>query len=77
MVTLDGGACGHACPSFGMIPNFPKEKKLKETKSFKKKKEREKNLNSRCHTKRRAGSATHACLSFGMTTTQDIRELFA
>ena len=32
---------------------------------------------SRCHTKRRAGAATHARPSFGMTTTQEIRDLFA
>ncbi len=36
-----------------------------------------KNLKSRCHTKRRAGAAPRARPSFGMTTTQDIRDLFA
>ncbi len=34
-------------------------------------------LKSRCHTKRRAGAATRARPSFGMTQTQDIRDLFA
>ncbi len=34
-------------------------------------------LKSRCHTKRRAGGATHARPSFGMTQTQDIRDFFA
>ncbi len=34
-------------------------------------------LKSWCHTQRRAGTATHAHPSFGMTTTQDIRDLFA
>ncbi len=40
---------------------------------------REKVLNSliRCHTKRKEGAAPHAGPSFGMTTTQDIRNLFA
>ena len=32
-------------------------------------------LNSRRHTKRRAGTAPRACPSFGMTMTQDIRDL--
>ncbi len=35
----------------------------------------QKNLNSRCHTKRRAGAAPRARPSFGMTTTQGIRDL--
>ncbi len=35
------------------------------------------NVLSRCHTKRRAGAAPRARPSFGMTTTQDIRDLFA
>ena len=33
-------------------------------------------LKSRSHTKTRAGAATRACRSFGMTTTQAIRDLF-
>ncbi len=45
---------------------------LEET-NFSEKKRKEK---SRCHTKRRAGAATRARPSFGMTTTQDIRDLF-
>ncbi len=43
------------------------EKKKKFPKNFSK---------SRCHTKRRAGAAPHARPSFGMTPTQDIRDLF-
>ncbi len=50
---------------------FPKKKKSK--KHFFQKK----NLKSRCHTKRRAGAAPSARPSFGMTPTQDIRDLFA
>ena len=34
-------------------------------------------LKSRCHTKRRVGAAPCAHPSFGMTATQDIRDLFA
>ncbi len=34
------------------------------------------NVLSRCHTNRRAGAATLARPSFGMTTTQNIRDLF-
>ncbi len=41
------------------------------------KKIQKKKLQSRCHTKRRAGTATCARPSFGMTTTKDIRDIFA
>ena len=47
------------------------KKKKKSEKKFQKK-----NLKSRCHAKRRAGAATRGPLSFCMTTTQDIRDLF-
>ena len=35
-----------------------------------------KNLKSRCHTKRKMGAATSARPSFGMTMTQENRDLF-
>ncbi len=35
------------------------------------------NVLSRCNTKRRTGAATRTRDSFGMTTTQDIKDLFA
>ncbi len=34
-------------------------------------------LKSQCHTKRRKGVAMRAHFSFGMTTTQNIKDLFA
>ncbi len=34
-------------------------------------------VKSQCHTKRRAGAATRAHLSFGIKTTQAIMDLFA
>ncbi len=43
----------------------------------KKKNKNKKNLKNQCHTKRRAGLATSARPSFGMTTTKDIWDLFA
>ncbi len=44
--------------------------------SKKNNKKKKKNSESRCHTKRRVGAATRAHPSFGMTTAQDIRDLF-
>ncbi len=50
------------CPSFGITPTFPPKKFFFWI--------------SRCHTKRRAGTATRTRPSFDMTTTRGIRELF-
>ena len=46
---------------------------VKSVRTLEKKNLEKKILKSRCHTKRRASSFS----SFGMTTTQDIRDLFA
>ena len=53
-------------PSFGMTPTFQQQKRVKLKKKIQK---FQKNLKSRCHTKRRTGAATRARPSFGMTTT--------
>ncbi len=62
--------CARAHPSFDMTPTFQRKKK------FKKKISKKKYLKSQCHTKRRMGTAMYADPSFGMTTTQGIRDLF-
>ncbi len=64
--------------SFGMTPTLLKiQKKKKILKIQKKKNFVKKYLKSRCYTKRRAGAAMRGRPSFGMTPTQDIRDLFA
>ncbi len=75
------GTTTRAGPSFGMTPTFHQKKKKERKKDKKKFKNFKKNffqkfLKSRCHTKRRVGAAPRARPSFGMTTTQDIRDVF-
>ncbi len=68
---------GRAHPSFGITLSL---KKIKIQIFFFQKfsnKLKKKNLKSRCHTKRRAGAATGDDPSFGVITTQVIRDLFA
>ena len=60
-------------PYFGLTPTLKKNKSLKTSFFFKKKK----NPKSWYHTKRRAGKATRDRPFFGITTTQEIRDLFA
>ncbi len=69
------GRAGPRPPFFWFYTDFQKKKKKKKSKNFKKF-FFQKILKSRCHTKRRYG-APRARPSFGMTTTQAIRDLFA
>ncbi len=56
---------------------IPKKGGARQTKKLGKKFFFSKNLKSRCHTKRRAGTATRARPSFGLTPTQAIMDLFS
>ncbi len=81
-------ACGRANHYLGMTPTFggekfPPKKKRKKQKERKKRKEKKrkklkkKKSNNSVSYKRRTGMAERAQPSFGMTTTRDIRDLFA